>query len=300
MSDPRSLPKTISVIIPCYQQQHFLGEAIESVLAQTYPAAEIIVVDDGSTDDTAAVAARYPTVRYIHQDNAGTAAARNRGISESSGNYLVFLDGDDRLLREAFEIGLSNMETHPECAFVFGRCQYVAHDGSPVQVFQPPYHETDDYLAMLRICPIWHPAAVMCRRSIFDVLRGFETSLVSCADYEFYLRVTKRWPVYCHNEVISEYRQHNANMSSDNALTLKATTQILRLQWPLIKGNKQYEEAYQTGMRNFHRSYYGTALNQLRSFLRTGKHRTRALQNFRMILRFGPRMLARSARERLG
>lgn len=290
----------ISVVIPCYQQGHFLSEAIESVLAQTLPAHEIIVVDDGSKDNTAAVAARYPSVRYIHQDNSGPATARNKGLSESTGSYLVFLDADDRLLRDALEIGVSSLSAHPECAFVFGRCQYINHDGSPVSVFQPPYHESDDYLAMLRICPIWHPAAVMCRRSVFDITNGFDTSLVLCSDYEFYLRVTRRWPVHCHNKTISEYRQHRANRTSNNALTLNATTRILRSQLPLIEGNKQYEEAYRTGIRNFHSYYYRNSIRQLRSFLRTDRHRTHALRNVTLILRMGPRMLAGSAGKRLG
>src|SRR5437868_3561752 len=97
------LEPLISVVIPCYQQAHFLGEAITSVLKQTYSHHEIIVVDDGSTDDPAAVTSSYPNVRYIRQKNQGTAAARNRGLRESLGSFLVFLDADDRLLPKAFE-----------------------------------------------------------------------------------------------------------------------------------------------------------------------------------------------------
>src|ERR671912_965329 len=108
----------VSVVIPCYNQAHFLGEAIESVLSQTYPHFEIVVVDDGSTDNTQEVAARYPGVRYIRQENQGLAGARNAGIRRSNGSYLVFLDADDRLLPEALEVGLEHLNAHPECAFV--------------------------------------------------------------------------------------------------------------------------------------------------------------------------------------
>ena len=86
----------VSVIIPCYNQAHFLDEAIESVLAQTYSNREIIVVDDGSTDNTATVARCHSPVGYIYQENAGPSAARNTGVKESRGEYLVFLDADDR------------------------------------------------------------------------------------------------------------------------------------------------------------------------------------------------------------
>src|SRR4028119_1234933 len=108
----------VSVIIPCYNQAYFLGEAIESVLAQSYPHFEIVVVDDGSTDNTSEVAARYPGVRCIRQENRGLAGARNEGIRHSSGSYLVFLDADDRLLPEALAVGLRHLKERPECAFV--------------------------------------------------------------------------------------------------------------------------------------------------------------------------------------
>ena len=289
----------VSVVIPCYQQGHFLAEAIESVLTQTLPAHEIIVVDDGSKDSTAAVAAKYSGVRYIRQDNSGSAQARNRGLGVSTGTFLVFLDADDRLLSDALETGVNSLNAHPECGFVFGRCQHIDDNGSPVSAFQPPYRESDDYLAMLRICPIWHPAAVMCRRSVFDIIKGFNTSLVACSDYDFYLRVTRRWPIHCHNELISEYRQHRAARSASSARMLSFTTRILRSQLPLIEGNTHYEEACRTGIRNFQSYYYRNSIRQLRSFLRTGRHWTDALRNVQVILRIGPRMLAGSARRRL-
>ena len=96
----------VSVVIPCYNQAHFLGEAIESVLKQTYKHFEIVVVDDGSTDNTSEVARRYSGIRCIEQANQGLSAARNTGIRESKGEYLVFLDADDRLRPIALEAGL--------------------------------------------------------------------------------------------------------------------------------------------------------------------------------------------------
>src|ERR687890_856397 len=99
----------VSVVIPCYNQAHFLGEAIESVLAQSYPRFEIIVVDDGSTDDTSKVAARHPGGRYVYQNNQGVSAARNSGLARSEGEYVVFLDADDRLLPEALVAGFGGL-----------------------------------------------------------------------------------------------------------------------------------------------------------------------------------------------
>ena len=128
----------MSVVIPCYNQAHFLSEAIESVLAQSYPHFEIVVVDDGSTDDTPKVAARYPAVRCIRQDNRGLSAARNAGLGCSEGEYVVFLDADDRLLPEALEVGLECFDANPECAFVSGHYREISVDGSPLRPGKQP------------------------------------------------------------------------------------------------------------------------------------------------------------------
>jgi glycosyltransferase involved in cell wall biosynthesis len=101
----------VSVVIPCYNQARFLGEAIESVLSQSYRAFEVVVVDDGSTDNTSEVVARYAGadagVRLIRQENRGLAGARNRGLAEAEGEYVVFLDSDDRLLPDALQVGVT-------------------------------------------------------------------------------------------------------------------------------------------------------------------------------------------------
>ena len=137
-------------MIPCYRQAHFLPETIESVLAQTYPHCEIVVVNDGSTDNVAEVAARYPSVRCITQENAGLSAARNTGIRHTNGDYLVFLDADDRLLPRALELGFEGFSSHPEAAFVAGSCKRIASDGTPLSGRSDPYDQKENYL--------WHSA----------------------------------------------------------------------------------------------------------------------------------------------
>src|ERR671913_400837 len=124
----------VSVVIPCYNQAHFLGEAIDSVLSQSYTDFEVIVVDDGSQDDTQGVASTYvdedPRVRLVSQENRGLAGARNRGLAESRGEYVVFLDSDDRLAEAALEVGVRELEANPDCAFVSGQYRAIAVDGS--------------------------------------------------------------------------------------------------------------------------------------------------------------------------
>jgi glycosyltransferase involved in cell wall biosynthesis len=170
----------VSVVIPCYNQARFLGEAIQSVLCQGYTDLEIIVVDDGSNDGTEEVASGYaredPRVRLIKQENRGLAAARNRGLAEAGGEYVVFLDSDDRLVSGALGVGVRELEAHPGCAFVSGICRKITADGSIVPGWEQFRVRDDPYLELLRSCPVYVPA-VMYRRFVFEAVGNFDTSL---------------------------------------------------------------------------------------------------------------------------
>ena len=249
----------VSVIITSYNQARFLSDAIESVLTQTYSQFEIVVVDDGSTDHASEVVTRYPGVRYIHQDNQGLSAARNTGLRESNGAYLVFLDADDRLLPIALETGVDCLQAHPECGFVSGHHSLISSNGSLMPRRQRPCVERNHYQALLRRNYIAMHATVMYRRAIFESVGEFNTSLKACEDYDLYLRIAARVPVYCHEKIVAEYRQHDANMSRNNQLMLKSALSVLQSQRNYIKGHKECEKAYQTGMK-FWQSLFGDPL----------------------------------------
>jgi len=124
----------VSIVIPCFNQGRFLGEAIDSALAQAHPAIEVIVVNDGSTDDTRSVACARPGVRHIEQRNQGAPTARNTGLADSRGEYVLFLDADDRLLPHAVALGIQSLDAHPDWSFVTGHVRLIAEDGSSVDV----------------------------------------------------------------------------------------------------------------------------------------------------------------------
>jgi dTDP-4-amino-4,6-dideoxygalactose transaminase/glycosyltransferase involved in cell wall biosynthesis len=251
----------VSVVIPCYNQAQYLGEAIASVLAQTHTRVEVIVVDDGATDHTAAVAAGFEGVRYLRQDNQGLAAARNAGLNASTGQYLIFLDADDRLLPHAFDLSLACLRRHPDCAFVYGHCTLISSDGSALFTPKQECVERDHYRALLDHCYIWTPGTVMFRRAVFDMFGGFDISVSPAADYDLYLRVARRFPIACHGHVVAEYRQHGANMSSNSELMLEAVLRVFQSQWEDVQGNTDYEGAYKIGVEGY-KVFYGDRVVQ--------------------------------------
>jgi glycosyltransferase involved in cell wall biosynthesis len=289
----------VSVIIPCHNQARFLTEAIGSVLSQRYSLFEIVVVDDGSTDDTFEVATRYREVRCVRQINQGLSAARNAGLGASKGSYLVFLDADDRLLPHALEAGVECLTAHPECAFVYGHLQFIASDGSPLPTTKQVRVEKDHCLQLLRGDYIWTPGVVMYRRAIFDSVDGFDTRIDACADCDLNIRITRDYPVYCHGNVILEYRQHGANMSGKSALMLKTALAAHRSQLKYVKGNERYEAASKIGKRAA-QDYFGRHLfNEVRAHVASGALKS-ALAGIVILLRYHPRGLATCVLEGLG
>jgi glycosyltransferase involved in cell wall biosynthesis len=237
----------VSVIIPCYNQAAFLGAAIESVLSQTCRHFEIIVINDGSTDDTAAVAARYAEVRYFHQPNQGRSSARNFGVRMCRGNYLVFLDADDALTPNALADGLECFSRHPGSAFVYGRYRLMAADGSlypEIPWFDP---RATNYQSFLRRNCVGMIAAVMYRRRVFEAVSGFDCHRHGCEDYDLYLRITRTHPVACHDNFVALYRQHDTNTSRNSSFMLKTALSALSAQKPYLR-HPRYVEAWRAGV----------------------------------------------------
>jgi glycosyltransferase involved in cell wall biosynthesis len=210
-------PPLTSVVIPCYNQGAFLREALDSVRSATTRPVEVIVVDDGSTDDTAAVAASTPGAICVRQPNAGLAAARNRGLEEARGEYVVFLDADDRLAAGGIDIGAAALDENPGCAFVYGRCLMMAADGTPRPTPEQPRVERNHYRELLRHNIIWTPAMALLRREAVVRAAGFDSTVDAAADYRLYLRIARIFPVHDHARVVAYYRQHSSNMSRNAA-----------------------------------------------------------------------------------
>ena len=279
----------ISVIIPCYKQAQFLGQAIESVLNQTVQPTEIIVVDDGSPDETETVARHYPTVQYVRQNNQGLSAARNTGVRHSRGSFLVFLDADDRLLLNHFFVSLKAFRRRPEVAFVCGNYRFLGdhqaihwHDCRP----QPDYYGT-----LLRSNFIGPPHTVMFRREAIIHSGGFKTTLKSCEDQDMYLRLARMGSLYCHHEVIAEYRRHTNQMSQKWDVMLSTAMTMLQSEWRYVKRKPAHEEAWRDGVR-FRQGLYGPAVTWAMVASIRSADWSRALRCLGVLLRWYPQGIA--------
>ena len=252
------IPATISAVIPCYRQAHFLGEAIESVLAQSHPASRIVVVDDGSPDDVAGVVARYPTVQLLRQENRGVSMARNAGLALCDSDLIWFLDADDRLLPHAFETSARALLDRPDAAFAWGFNRLIDPHGviipcTPRSPIEATYEE------LIKWNAVGPPVDVAFRRSMVVEVGGFDPSVYPCEDYDLYLRLAHRHPTVCHGQVVGEYRRHGANLSADAGFMLEGALKSLRNQEPVVAGNPRlvrllrnrvrYEHAYYDGVK---------------------------------------------------
>ncbi|MDF5727076.1 MAG: amino acid adenylation domain-containing protein [Rhizonema sp. PD38] len=284
----------VSVIIPSYNRAAFLPEAIESLLSQTYPMFEIVVVDDGSTDETKEVCARYPNVQYIYQSNQGVSVARNTGIRVSKGEYLLFLDSDDRLLPKAVEIGVNCINAHPEVGFVFGSYifQSINADGSyrteEIYENQP---EVADYATILAAEHKIQCACVIFRRVAIESVGGFDPKLATMEDINLFLRVAREFPIYFHNQIVFEYRYHGSNLSAKSAGMLISALHSHSLQWSYIEqtGNKEYEAAYERGRQAWITLFAGRLPYAIMGYIKAGQW-VAALGTLRLILHYDPKL----------
>lgn len=189
----------VSVIMAAYDAAEHIGEALESVLAQDWRPLEVVVVDDGSTDDTAAIVHRYPDVVYVHQDNQGPAAARNTAAARSSGEFVANFDSDDLLPPTRIRDQVGYLLAHPEVGAVFGRQEWLN---------APAWMARDSVYGDVDGIPL---SSVMFRRDVFFDLGGYDTSFVHGEDMDLLVRMRERGIEYRVVPEIVLYRRYEAS-----------------------------------------------------------------------------------------
>jgi glycosyltransferase involved in cell wall biosynthesis len=285
----------VAVVIPCHNQARFIAEAITSVRAQTYHNFEVVVVDDGSADGSADIVQRLG-VRCVRQQRQGPSAARNAGFGATCGEYVVFLDGDNRLHPHALEANLHAFEDHSESAFVGGRYSYIDDAGLSLRGKLPdPAERADHYAALLAENYFGSPDNVMFRRSVLDRVGLFDSSVDGLEDYDLYLRIAQGWPVHYHGTAISQYRVHATQFSHDRAMMLRSAVRVLHRHRRRVRSDPALRNAYKQGLAHW-RGAFGRSLgNQLRTALRQQEW-SEAVKLVSCLLRWHPAGLLEMAR----
>ena len=296
-----SEPCVVSVIVPAFvasdAQAALLDETLATVEAQTFGAFEVVVVDDGSPLDVAAVVQRHARARTVRQANAGPAVARNTGVSASRGSFLVFLDADDHLLPPALEAGLHALAGDPDAGFAVGPREEMTYDGAPVPwTVAPPPSQTSLYEPLLGFD--WYiipPSSVMFRRSVVEAVGGFRDPW-GADDLDFYLRAAWSFRARCYDTpAVTRYRRYSASSSRDGERMLRSIRAVYARQAPLVSGNEALERAFARGLQQLTSIFQDCLVENVADRVRSGQWR-RALRSAATLARERPARLVEAVR----
>jgi glycosyltransferase involved in cell wall biosynthesis len=211
----------VSVVIPAFNAERFLGEALSSVFAQTYAPVETIVVDDGSGDGTAAIARSRPGVTVIEQENSGPSAARNRGFAASRGEFVAFHDSDDLMTPDKLAVQVGHMLENPGVGCVLAEQELIVEagaelpfwvEGTKVEAVMPPRPPE------LKDEPMVHPMTMVVRRETFERIGDFDESMRAAEDFDWMLRAAEEEVGIARlSEVLLRRRVHPDSLTQDAA-----------------------------------------------------------------------------------
>ncbi|MFG1485247.1 glycosyltransferase family A protein [Halobacteriovorax sp. RZ-1] len=204
----------VSVIIPTYNRAMFLARAIDSVLRQSFQDFELIVIDDGSTDNSKQTVESYSDsrIKYFFQENRGVSAARNLGVKKSSGKYIAFLDSDDEWKEDKLEKQLSLLDSSKHRLCHTG--ELWLRDGEVVK--QKKAHQKvggDMFIRSLKNCVI-SPSSVLLERTLFEEMNGFNESFIVCEDYDLWLKITSLYEIaFLEEAFVIKHAGHDDQLS---------------------------------------------------------------------------------------
>jgi len=231
-------PPRVSVVVPTYNSAVFLGETVESILAQSYQDFEVIIVDDGSTDDTVTVLAPYINrISYHYQENQGESVARNRAIQLAQGEYIAFLDSDDLWLPSKLERQIEEMDRFPQAVLAYAHSYLIDAAGNRISrpdsdktaQGQPGLHDIFKKLLMSNI--VTHPGTVMVRRQVLLDTGGFAPDIQWGEDWDLWLRLALRGPFVFIPEPLACYRLRKPG----RRLQIEASTEFVEQNASFLK-----------------------------------------------------------------
>lgn len=230
----------ISIIIPTYNRAHTLERAIKSVLNQTYKNYQLIVVDDGSIDNTNQIIANYPQVDYLKQNNQGVSSARNLGIKHAKGDWIALLDSDDEWLASKLELQVEYSLNHPQIELIHGEEIWIRNGARVNPMKKHQKGGGDQFAQSLKLCCI-SPSAVLIKKTLLDSVGTFREDYPVCEDYDLWLKITAKYPVgFVSNPIIQKYGGHEDQLSRKHVAM--DYYRIKSIDWILTNGDLEAEK----------------------------------------------------------
>ena len=217
----------ISVIIPTYNRAQYVCRAIESVLRQTYRDYEIIVIDDGSTDNTKDVLSKYNgRIKYVYQPNQGISNARNHGIRVSAGEYIAFLDSDDEWIPEKLAVQLELLENNKKLGIVCSKMIILDENGRECGM-KPEDRTGKNFKELIEIGGDLPTSSIMTRRECFDKVGLFDETLPMMEDFEMWVRIASQYDLDIFTtKVLAYYHKHAQQITKDMTLVYESTIKL--------------------------------------------------------------------------
>jgi glycosyltransferase involved in cell wall biosynthesis len=294
------MPTTVSIVIPTYERREFLRGAIKTALGQSYDDIDVTVIDDGSTEQYAdGIVADFPaTVRCIsHEENRGLSAARNTGVRESSGEYIAFLDDDDRWHREKIARQVDALKQNETAGLATCLVAAITPDNELIHCERSaPSGDCSDSILVGN--QIGTPSRVIVRRDAFESVDGFDESLQTKQDWDLYIRLCQEWTIAAVSSHLC-FRTVHDSMSSSPESARRDNAAILDKHAELIQEKDRWDQAQGEVAERVGRAYLGygdrsNARAQFRMALRNAPTGYRALL---YLLTFTPHAVVRKIRE---
>lgn len=267
----------VSVIIPTYNRSRHLVTALDSVFSQTYPPFEVLVVDDGSTDDTPNIIAAYGNrVRYLTQRNKGPSAARNWGIREAQGDFIAFLDSDDAWLPNKLELQIARFTREPSLGLL-GTAYYTCDENlnNPVLMLLPPLATSEKEEILIR--NIWPTPSLMIRKRCFEMVGDFDEGMRFAEDWDMWTRISMEFQAGTLSEPLVLIRKHQQSL---NAL-VENSSYNFGLWFEVILRNRR---RYAMGTINYRKAMSWYYLNQSYHYQVVGDMRKRSCYLLKSII----------------
>ncbi len=282
-------PVLVSVVIPAYNAEKYLAHTVESVRAQTLDSWQCLIVDDGSTDDTATVArelcARDSRIQLVQQSNGGVSTARNLGLERSNPQapLVIFLDADDLWEPGTLETLVQTLRDNPAIVACHCNAFYIDGDGQRIlegvleasmrsrysfdgrRVINSRAQDPTTFAATVTNCPIITPGCVLIRREAFDQIGEFASDLSTGADWDFWIRLTRLSDMIFVDEALLAYRRHGNNMSTNRR---KAIAEVQKLRSNAINSPDNSPEQHQIAKRAYRAFYWYLAQERYRAALK--------------------------------